>query len=324
MNELASEPLLPSDSHSIAPDADVRLGIWPTPLVPLAGAGGVYVKREDLCGFAFGGSKVRALEPLLAQAVRSGAQSLVVGGRRDSNWVALAAIAAARFGLDCHCVYDPGAAATSAMALARRFGPTTEVAAASGAAAVNAAIDAAVARLGPSAFGIPRAGADGVGVLGYRPMMAEILAQLPTPAPVDVVVALGSGGMAAGLLLGTPPGAGDREVIVRAVPVAKSARQATHAVRTLLTMVRDRRLADVDVDAALGGLRILPRADACAAPTALTLLAGTRGGTLPDPVFVRPAWDAFTREPRDPARAVVLVASGGLPAVFDSVGGGRA
>lgn len=306
------------------PDVDVRLGIWPTPLVPLAGADGVYVKREDLCGFAFGGSKVRALEPLLDDAIRSGARTIVVGGRRDSNWVALAAIAASRFGLDCHCVYDPGAAATNSMALARRSGATIEVAPAPGAAAVNAAIDAAVARLGPSAFGIPRAGADGPGVLGYRPMMAEILAQLPTSAPADVVVALGSGGMAAGLLLGTPPGSGGREVIVHAVPVAKSAQQATHAVRALLTMVRGRGLADVDVDGALERLRILPRADACSAPTALTVLASTRSGTLPDPVFVRPTWAAFTREPRDPARVVVLVASGGLPAVFDSVGGGRA
>jgi 1-aminocyclopropane-1-carboxylate deaminase/D-cysteine desulfhydrase-like pyridoxal-dependent ACC family enzyme len=306
-----------------APESGVTLGIWPTPLVPLGGAGGVYVKREDLCGFAFGGSKVRALEPLLNEAIRSGAQSVVVGGRRDSNWVALAAIAASRFGLHCHCVVDPGAATTNSLALARQFGATIEAAPAPGPAAVNAAIDAAVARRGPSAFGIPRAGANGVGALGYRAMMAEILAQLPTSAPADVVVALGSGGMAAGLLLGTSQRPRDREVIVRAVPVSKSARQATQSVRALLTAIRGRQLADVDVDKALEQLRILPRADACSAPTALTVLARTRSGALLDPVFVRPAWEAFTREPRDPARAVVLVASGGLPAVFDVIGGGR-
>ena len=95
----------------------IRLGVWPTPL-PLDGAEGVYMKREDLCGFAFGGSQVRAVEPLLEHAVQSGAETVVVGGRRDSNWVALAGIAASRVGLDCHCIFDPGAGTTSAMKLA--------------------------------------------------------------------------------------------------------------------------------------------------------------------------------------------------------------
>jgi 1-aminocyclopropane-1-carboxylate deaminase/D-cysteine desulfhydrase-like pyridoxal-dependent ACC family enzyme len=98
----------------------VRLGVWPTPLQPLDDRGGRYVKREDLCGFAFGGSKVRAIEPLLRDALARGASSLVTGGRRDSSWVALTALAAARLGLGCHCVLDPGPGKPLAMRLARR------------------------------------------------------------------------------------------------------------------------------------------------------------------------------------------------------------
>jgi 1-aminocyclopropane-1-carboxylate deaminase/D-cysteine desulfhydrase-like pyridoxal-dependent ACC family enzyme len=296
-----------------------RLGIWPTPLPPLSGAPDVYVKREDLCGFAFGGSKVRALEPLLEQALRSGAEILVVGGRRDSNWVALAAIAASRVGLRCHCVFDPGAGTTNAMRLAGHFGATIRTASAPGAGAVNAAIDAAVAELGPLAFGIPRAGADAVGVLGYCAMMREILEQLPTVTPVDVVVALGSGGMTAGLVLGAQQNAPGRDIVVHAVPVSKSARQTTNSVAALLAAVRSRGLAEVDVDDALRRIRITPQADACGPRSSLATLARARSGTLPDPVFVAPAWAAFSAEARNPAGVVVFVASGGLPAVFDSL-----
>ena len=106
------------------PDLDARavLGIWPTPLQNADERAGIYVKREDLCGFAFGGSKVRALEPLLGEALGREARTIVTGGRRDSNWVALAAAAAAQLGLRCHCVLDPGSSRPSAIALAERFG----------------------------------------------------------------------------------------------------------------------------------------------------------------------------------------------------------
>ena len=40
------------------PDLRARtgLGIWPTPLQSADDQAGIYVKREDLCGFAFGDS----------------------------------------------------------------------------------------------------------------------------------------------------------------------------------------------------------------------------------------------------------------------------
>ncbi len=218
------------------PDLDARavLGIWPTPLQNADERADVYVKREDLCGFAFGGSKVRALEQLLGEALGREARTIVTGGRRDSNWVALAAAAAARLGLRCLCVLDPGPSRPSAIALAERFGARVHTAPEPGAQAVNAAIAAVAAELGPSAYPIPRAGAAPAGVTGYRAMARELLDQLQT-SRADVVVALGSGSMCAGLLLGlaeaSRPGT---DVRVVGVPVSKSAGQATEAVRGLL------------------------------------------------------------------------------------------
>jgi len=71
--------------------ARVRLAALPTPLVPaprlaeVVGAGALYVKRDDLTGFAFAGNKARPLEFLLAAALGQGADTLVTGGAGASQ-----------------------------------------------------------------------------------------------------------------------------------------------------------------------------------------------------------------------------------------------
>jgi D-cysteine desulfhydrase len=297
-----------------------HLGIWPTPLQTMDGGAGIYAKREDLCGFAFGGSKVRALEPLLDDALARQARSIVVGGRRDSNWVALAAVAAARVGLGCHCVFDPGPSRPIAIALARHFGATLHTAQVPGADAVNTAIAGVARGLGPSAYAIPRAGASPAGVVAYRTMARELLAQLPVTR-VDVVVALGSGGACAGLLLGFDEayrsGAGT-DVRVVGVPVGKSPMEATGAVRRLLEQVRQRQLSEAEPETAISRLRVLARSSS---RSALADRLEARCGTLLDPVFAGPAWHTFCAQWPGAGRSTVLVASGGLPAYVDAVNG---
>src|SRR5262249_59757531 len=66
--------------------ARTRLAALPTPLVPaprLAQAlrtGPLYVKRDDLTGFAIGGNKARPLEFLVAAAAADRADTLGTGG----------------------------------------------------------------------------------------------------------------------------------------------------------------------------------------------------------------------------------------------------
>src|SRR5438874_1999612 len=63
----------------------VSLALLPTPLVAAprlsAALGGpqVWIKRDDLTGFGFGGNKVRGLEYLLADALAQDADTLVTG-----------------------------------------------------------------------------------------------------------------------------------------------------------------------------------------------------------------------------------------------------
>ena len=301
-------------------ERELRLGLWPTPLQAADAAGGIYVKREDLCGFAFGGSKVRALEPVLGEARGRGAQSIVTGGRRDSNWVALAAVAAARLGLGCHCVVDPGPSGTLAIALARRFGATVHTAPRPGKDAVNAMISGIARRLGWSAHAIPRAGATAAGVAGYRRLARELLGQMPSAA-FDVVIAVGSGGACAGLLLGFEEeaagqaGCGDGARVL-GVPAGKPAREAAAAVRGLAGLVRDRQLSQADPDSALRRLSVRERAGAFSRAADL---AAASCGVLLDPVFAGPAWHTACTGRRDHGRPMVLVASGGIPAYFDAL-----
>lgn len=83
----------------------VRLALLPTPLEPLPGLtsalGGpqLWAKRDDLTGFGMGGSKVRKLEMILANARAEGADTLVVSGDYQSNLSRLVASAAGRLGM---------------------------------------------------------------------------------------------------------------------------------------------------------------------------------------------------------------------------------
>jgi len=86
----------------------VRLWDSPTPLEPqnrLAGAIGansVLVKRDDCNGLAFGGNKVRQLEFYLGDAFVKGADTLLLTGAVQSNFVRTAAAACCKLGLACH------------------------------------------------------------------------------------------------------------------------------------------------------------------------------------------------------------------------------
>lgn len=290
------------------------LGLWPTPMQQLDDR--TWVKREDLNGFGFGGTKVRALEPIIAAASSAGVRAFVTGGRRDSNWVALAGLAARRAGLEFHAVLDPGGSETTALALMRRWGAVVHAAPAAGREPVNATIEKLAGGL--DGFAVPRGGTSSDGVAGYSPLAAEILAQVRV-RPVDLVVAFGSGGLTAGLLRGLDallPVPERDDVRICAVPVGKAPEQA-YAVTAALTATHD---GSGSLSCRLPArLSILPvQAD----PTSECARIEECTGVLLDPVFAGPAWATYLAD-RPADRACVLVASGGLPATFDHAGKAR-
>ena len=84
----------------------VKLGVFPTPLYRLEAISAKYgrniwIKRDDLCGVALGGNKVRKLEYLLAQAQTQGCDTVFTTGGAQSNHAMLTAACAARLGMRC-------------------------------------------------------------------------------------------------------------------------------------------------------------------------------------------------------------------------------
>ena len=81
----------PADPAAPALLPGLAFGTYPTPvalLEPLSSARtSLWVKRDDLTHPVYGGSKIRKLEPLLAEAVRQGARQVVTVGALGSHHV---------------------------------------------------------------------------------------------------------------------------------------------------------------------------------------------------------------------------------------------
>jgi D-cysteine desulfhydrase family pyridoxal phosphate-dependent enzyme len=90
----------------MAPHAKVELVQLPTPLHRLNWASenlgvDLWIKRDDLTGFAMGGNKGRKLEYLMADAIASGAQVVVTCGAIQSNFIRQLGAACAVLGMRC-------------------------------------------------------------------------------------------------------------------------------------------------------------------------------------------------------------------------------
>lgn len=83
----------------------VNLIARPTPLYPLKNLAvelqlkEILIKRDDLTGLALGGNKSRKLEFIIAESIRQGADTIITWGGLQSNWCLQTAAAARKFGL---------------------------------------------------------------------------------------------------------------------------------------------------------------------------------------------------------------------------------
>lgn len=202
------------------------LGTWPTPLEShpgLAARTGVpelWVKREDRSSALYGGNKVRGLEFLLRD-VGPGDVVVTIGGWGSTHCLATARHARAR-GAQAVLAQFPQGHSDSEARTSRASGSiSSRVFAASRWGSFPVAWLRAwsfAGRLGRRVY-IPGGGARPVAVLGHLLATLELATQLPAP-PDAIVTALGSGGTAAGILLGCSVlGWPTRVVAVRVAPV---------------------------------------------------------------------------------------------------------
>lgn len=194
--------------------ARLPLARTPTPVEPLVRWSrrlGVElrVKRDDLTGLGVSGNKVRKLEVLVADALARGADTLVTCGGAGSNHCRATAVVAARLGLSCHLLLrtaDGGPPAepwTGNLLLSRLVGASVEFVTPDryrDADGMFGPAERALLAAGRRPYVIPEGGSNRLGAEGYAQAYAELLEQWPE---ADVVVAaMGSGGTAAGLVLG--------------------------------------------------------------------------------------------------------------------------
>jgi D-cysteine desulfhydrase len=198
-------PLLDLLPH---PPAHLSLGKFPSPveehpaLATRLGLESLTIKRDDLNGASFGGNKLRALEWLLPSV---GPAILTMGGY-GSTWCAALAKATVQTGQQVHVAMFPqpwSITVAGALATTLAHGEVTL-------ARSRWGIPLALARARYSAGSVakvswlPPGGATPLAVLGGVNAALEFVAQrnAPSERPDAIVVPLGSGGTAAGLLVG--------------------------------------------------------------------------------------------------------------------------
>lgn len=186
------------------------LGTYPTPVVALnnaaaaAGVRALYCKRDDLTSDVYGGNKVRKLERLLEEARAKGARKIVTAGAAGSHHVLATAIFGARAGFEVEAVLAPQTATAHAEEVAR---VVSSLGIATFPVRSFAAIPIAIAKRVASrkTFLIQPGGSSVSGTMAYVDAATELREQIDrgdAPRPTTIVVALGSGGTAAGLLVG--------------------------------------------------------------------------------------------------------------------------
>jgi 1-aminocyclopropane-1-carboxylate deaminase/D-cysteine desulfhydrase-like pyridoxal-dependent ACC family enzyme len=187
------------------------LAVLPTPLVHaprLSDALGrdVWIKRDDLTGFALGGNKVRPLEVLIGDALDQQCDHVVGCGGQSSNLCSALAAAAATAGLACTVVLygcEPAVAHPN-LTMMRAFGARIVFSGDADRAATPEHAAHVAARLradGCHPYLVPRGAGCGLAATAYA-LAAQELADQLTFSPAHVVAAVGSGGTVAGLLAG--------------------------------------------------------------------------------------------------------------------------
>ena len=193
----------------------LELAVLPTPiqfcrnLTEHLGGPRIFVKRDDLTGAGGGGNKVRKLEYVLAEAVSSGADSVVSIGVTQSNAMRQLAGTAAALGLECHCavitdrfgIDSPDYRDGGNYFLTRLFGARVHPCSGSdNGTEVIESIAATLRSKGRHPFVIPYGISSVTGALGYVRAIREIADQMEAPAAV--IHASGSAGTQAGTVVG--------------------------------------------------------------------------------------------------------------------------
>lgn len=169
----------------------------------------IYIKRDDLTGVGMTGNKVRKLEFLLGEALQNKCDYVITCGGSQSNHARATAVAAAKVGLKSLLVLRSSMSAPleGNLFIGRLVGAEFEYITPEEYMRVDDVMLGIAVKLkakGHKPYIIPEGGSNAVGSLGYVKATEELAHQIKSlKLRIDhIVVAVGSGGTYAGLLLG--------------------------------------------------------------------------------------------------------------------------
>jgi 1-aminocyclopropane-1-carboxylate deaminase/D-cysteine desulfhydrase-like pyridoxal-dependent ACC family enzyme len=197
------------------------IGVYPTRVERLD-ALGMWVKRDDLTSPIYGGNKVRKLERLIPEALARGKKRIITVGAAGSHHVLATAVFAKRAGLAVEAAVVPQPRTEHVVDNMRAdlaMGATLHPARTYPGAGLSMVLHGGLAK---STYLVPMGGSNVMGSLGYVDAAKELLAQIEAgelPFPDAIVVTVGSGGTAAGIVAGLAL-AGVKTVVVGVVVAA--------------------------------------------------------------------------------------------------------
>ena len=309
----------------------LSLGIYPTPFYKLEAISArygreIYIKRDDLCGVALGGNKVRKLEYLLAKAQADGCDTVFTTGGAQSNHAMLTAACAARLGMDCKLfLKDRGVTGRRGnLVLDEIYGAPVRLVDTDDYQDIYREMDrlgAELAQQGHKCCPIPVGGSTPLGTLGYAAAARECAVQAMA-AGIRVghlVSATGSGGTTAGLLLGAGlflPGARVTGMAVDPQPFRETVLDLAAGAAALLEASFQPQEKDLQILDCAGPGYAVP--DPAATPAILEL-ARTEGILL-DPVYTGKAWAGLLAQVKaggfEGEGDIVFFHTGGAAALF--------
>jgi D-cysteine desulfhydrase family pyridoxal phosphate-dependent enzyme len=222
-----------------------RLAFLPTPLHRMKNLGeslgidNLWIKRDDHTGFTFGGNKTRKLEYVLADAKANKCDTLVTVGGVQSNHCRQTAAVAAVGGMRCILLLggDEPEEYTGNLLLDRMLGAEMKFFPGESAFTLNQRLDAIMETLtdfGLTPYAIPAGAAMPIGVIPYAVAMDELNKQFKEKdfMPDRIILAAGTGGTLAGLIIGAQ--ILDLDIDILGITVSKSADDLKSEVKNLI------------------------------------------------------------------------------------------
>ena len=194
-------------SPGCASAALVKFGVFPTPVRELRGVAGgatrLWIKHDDRTSPLYGGNKMRKAERLLEDARARGAKEIITVGAVGSNHVLTMGVFAKPIGIRVAAVVV-AQPETEHVLQNLRADLAQGIELIPAASYAHAAAIVAWRRL-RGAYYVPAGGSNAIGAAGFVAAVRELAAQVAAgelPEPDVIVVPLGSGGTAAGLVAG--------------------------------------------------------------------------------------------------------------------------